>query len=287
MTERGRNASVAPKTSESFGHHDLDSVVALNFHQKASPEVPLSAVIITKNASSQLAKCLESVSFCDEVLVVDSGSSDDTIMLARSAHATVIEQTWLGYGPQKRFAVARASNDWVLCIDADERISGPLRDNILAELRAPAARVYAMSRCNRFLGRWLRHGEGYPDWCVRLFNRKDAQWSEDPVHEKVLTHAPVARLAGDLLHESAETIESYLEKQNRYTSLQAQSLDARGKTTTVLQLLGSPLARFFKFYFLRLGFLDGVPGLVHVCIGCMNSFNKYAKLMALTRAKEL
>ena len=248
--------------------------------------MPLSAIIITKNAGTQLARCLESVAFCDEVLVMDSGSVDDTVGLARNANATVIEQAWLGYGPQKRLAVARASHDWVLCIDADERVSESLRDGILAELRAPTARVYALSRRNRFMGRWLKHGEGYPDWCIRLFHRESAQWSDDAVHEKVIPRAQVARLNGDLLHESAETLASYLDKQNRYTSLQAELLHARGATATVLQLMGSPLMRFIKFYLLRLGFLDGLPGLVHVCIGCMNSFNKYAKLMALTRAQQ-
>lgn len=247
--------------------------------------MPLSAIIITKNAGSQLAKCLESVAFCDEVLVMDSGSADDTIHLAKKAHATVIEQAWLGYGPQKRLAVSRASHDWVLCIDADERVSETLRDGILAELRAPTARVYALPRRNRFLGRWLRHGEGYPDWCIRLFHREFAHWSEDPVHEKVIPHDQVSRLHGDLLHDSAETLESYLDKQNQYTSLQAKQLHAQGATTTVLQLIGSPIMRFIKFYFVRLGFLDGLPGLVHVSIGCMNSFNKYAKLMSLTRAQ--
>jgi len=245
--------------------------------------LPLSAVIITRNAGKQLAACLRSVAFCDEVLVVDSGSDDDTLAVARAAAATVVEQTWLGFGPQKRWAVARARHDWVLCIDADERISGPLQASLLAELRAPRARVYAMARCNRFMGRWLRHGEGYPDWSTRLFHREAAQWSEDPVHEKVETREPVARLAGDLLHESAESMETYLDKQNRYTSLQAARMHAGGRTATLAHLLIAPFLRFIKFYFLRLGFLDGVPGLVHVSIGCMNSFHKYAKLMALQR----
>ena len=246
--------------------------------------MPLSAVIITKNAGTQLAQCLASVSFCDEVLVVDSGSSDDTIDLARAAGATILEQPWLGYGPQKRFAVERAKHDWVLCIDADELVSEPLKKSMLDALGAPQARVYAMPRCNRFLGRWLKHGEGYPDWSTRLFHREAAQWSEDPVHEKVVAREPVARLEGDLQHDSAETLEIYLDKQNRYTSLQAENMHARGQATTIAHLVFSPLARFIKFYFFRFGFLDGVPGFIHVCIGCMNSFNKYAKLIALNKA---
>ncbi len=245
--------------------------------------MPLSAVIITHNAARQLAGCLESIAFCDEVLVVDSGSADGTIALAQSHGARIIEQTWLGYGPQKHFAVQQARHDWVLCLDADERVSPELRASIKGEMRDPRARIYEMARCNRFLGRWLKHGEGYPDWSRRLFDRRSARWSDDLVHEKVLTSENPARLAGDLLHDSAETLELYLDKQNRYTSLQAEQLFALGRRANAWHLLISPLARFLKFFVFRLGFLDGLPGFMHVCIGCMNSFNKHAKLISLQR----
>jgi glycosyltransferase involved in cell wall biosynthesis len=244
----------------------------------------LSAVIITKDAAAQLGDCLASVAFADEILVVDSGSTDGTRALAKQRGARVLERDWLGFGAQKQFAVDAAAHDWVLCIDADERVSAPLREAIVSELKAPRTRVYALARCNRFLGRWLRHGEGYPDWSVRLFHRAHARWRDDPVHEKVVTADAVHRLDGDLMHDSAETLEKYLDKQNRYTSLQAQSLRAAGRRATVLHLALAPAFRFVKFYVLRLGFLDGAPGLVHIAIGCMNSFNKYAKLMALERA---
>jgi hypothetical protein len=182
--------------------------------------------------------------------------------------------------------VESASHDWVLSIDADERVSAEMREGIVSELKSPRGFVYAVPRRNRFLGRWLAHGEGYPDWNVRLFHRAHARWSGDPVHEKIVPDGSVLKLQGDLLHESAETLDKYLEKQNRYTSLQAEALHAAGRHASILQLVFSPLLRFVKFYVLRLGFLDGVPGLVHIAIGCMNSFNKYAKLMALERAAE-
>lgn len=195
----------------------------------------------------------------------------------------MIQKEWLGFGAQKQFAVDAARHDWVLCLDADERVSAPLRERILAALAAPTAPAYAMARCNRFMGRWLKHGEGYPDWSLRLFDRRHARWSDDAVHEKVLADAPAVRIEGDLLHDSAETLAGYLDKQNRYTSMQAEALYQAGKRTGPIQLLLSPLLRFVKFYVLRLGFLDGVPGLVHILIGCSNSFHKYAKLMALQR----
>jgi glycosyltransferase involved in cell wall biosynthesis len=248
--------------------------------------MPLSVAIITRNAASQLGHCLASVAFAEEIVVVDSGSTDGTVELAARHGARVVRKEWLGFGAQKQFAVDAASHQWVLCVDADECLSPELREAILEELKAPNGFVYAMPRRNRFLGRWLKHGEGYPDWNVRLFHREHARWGNEPVHEKIVTRSPVLRLRGDLLHDSAETLEKYLDKQNRYTSLQAESLRAAGRRASAFQLVFSPTLRFIKFYLLRLGFLDGVPGLVHVAIGCMNSFNKYAKLKALERASE-
>jgi glycosyltransferase involved in cell wall biosynthesis len=248
--------------------------------------MPLSVAIITRNAASQLERCLASVAFAEEVVVVDSGSTDGTVELAERHGARVVRKEWLGFGAQKQFAVDAASHDWVLCLDADESLSPELREAIAEELKTPRGLVYAVARRNRFLGRWLKHGEGYPDWNVRLFHREHARWGSEPVHEKVVAGSPVLRLRGDLLHDSAETLEKYLDKQNRYTSLQAESLRAAGRRANAFQLVLSPAVRFIKFYLWRLGFLDGVPGLVHITIGCMNSFNKYAKLKALERASK-
>ncbi len=245
------------------------------------PRAPLSAVVITLNAAASLARCLESLSLADEIVVVDSGSGDDTVAIARAFGARVIHQPWLGFGPQKQFAVEQASHDWVLCLDADERVGDGLRAAIESALRGGGYQAYRMPRCNRFMGRWLRHGEGYPDWSLRLFDRRVARWSEDPVHEKVVTEAPCGALAGDLLHESGEDLSTYLDKQNRYTTLQAQALYRQGRRAGLRHLVASPLIRFVKFYFIRRGFLDGMPGFVHIAIGCFNSFVKYAKLAAL------
>jgi len=252
--------------------------------------LPLSVVLITRNAAAQLPECLASVAFADEVVVVDSGSSDGTEALATRYGARVVAREWLGFGRQKQFAVEQAAHDWVLCLDADERVSPELAASMVRALQAPAAPVYRMARRNRFLGRWLRHGEGYPDWSVRLFDRRHARWSDDDVHEKVLytvsPGAPLGTLTGDLLHESGEELGRYLEKQNRYTTLAAQELHRRGQRAGIARLALSPLLRFIKFYLLRLGFLDGMPGLAHVSIGCMNSFMKYAKLMELHRMQD-
>ena len=251
----------------------------------APARAPLTVVLITRNAASQLDACLESAAFAAEIVVVDSASTDDTRAIAARRGARVIEKDWLGFGPQKQFAVAQASHDWVLCLDADERVTPELARSVAAAVAAPSSPVYRMARCNRFLGRWLRHGEGYPDWSLRLFDRRRARWSDDAVHEKVLYEGEPAALEGDLLHESAETLSQYLEKQNRYTTLAAERLHASGASAGYARLVASPVARFLKFYFLRLGMLDGLAGLVHIVIGCMNSFMKYAKLIELQRAR--
>ena len=246
----------------------------------------LSAVLITRNAAGRLDACLSSLSFCDEIVVVDSGSSDRTCEVAQRFNARVVTRDWMGFGRQKQFAVDQASHDWVLCVDADECVSPQLATSITQALRKPATSIFRMPRRNRFLGRWLRHGEGYPDWSLRLFDRRSARWSDDTVHEKVLYAVTPGTLDGDLLHESADDLRDYLEKQNRYTTLAAQQLFERGHSVNALRLIASPLVRFLKFYIFRLGFLDGMPGLAHTVIGCMNSFMKYAKLAELNRMRK-
>lgn len=247
----------------------------------------LSVAIITLNAAKQLPACLKSVGFAHEIVIVDSGSTDETLDIGRRAGAKIIHQDWLGFGPQKQRAVEATSHDWVLCVDADERVSDVLRESILRELESPHFFSYAMPRRNHFMGRWLAHGEGYPDLNVRLFHKKYAQWSRDQVHEHLIPRTAVGRLKGDLLHESEQGLAEYVSKQNTYTTLQAARLFESGKRVGLARMLFSPAFRFVKFYFLRLGFLDSVPGLVHILIGCFNSFIKYAKVRELeTRQAE-
>lgn len=251
----------------------------------ADDKLPLSVTIIALNAAAQIGPCLASVAgLADEVLVVDSGSSDATADIARRHGARVVTRQWLGFGRQKQHAVAIARNDWVLCLDVDERVTEQLAASIREALGGRRYRAYRMPRRNRFLGRWLAHGEGYPDMSLRLFHRAHASWSNDDVHEAVLTTAEVGRLSGDLLHDSAEDVATYMAKQNRYTSLHAETLFRQGVRAGYWRLLASPLARFLKFYFLRLGFLDGGPGFAHIVIGCNNSFHKYLKLIEMEKA---
>ncbi|HMA23101.1 MAG TPA: glycosyltransferase family 2 protein, partial [Gemmatimonadaceae bacterium] len=201
--------------------------------------------------------------------------------IAKRCGARVVAREWSGFGAQKNFAVGLAVNDWVLCLDADERVTPELAAAIAAAIAKPRAVAYSMARRNRFLGRWLRHGEGYPDWNTRLFDRRRARWTDDPVHEHVVVDGPVGRLTGDLLHQSAESLDAYIAKQNRYTTLQAEAMHARGERAGMVRLVLSPLARFLRFYLVKLGFLDGAAGFAHIAIGSFASFLKYAKLRAL------
>ena len=170
----------------------------------------------------------------------------------------------------------------MLCLDVDERVTPQLEANIRAAIHLQTHKAWRMPRRNRFLGRWLAHGEGYPDWSLRLFHRQFASWSNDPVHEAVITTVDVGTMKGDLLHDSAEDVGTYLAKQNRYSSLHAEALFQQGVRAGYLKLFLSPLARFIKFYVIRLGFLDGGPGFAHVAVGCFAAFAKYAKLIELT-----
>ena len=248
--------------------------------------LPVSLVVITRDAAADIAECLLSAPFCADALVVDSGSGDHTVETARRSGARVVSRAWPGFGPQKQFAVQEARHDWVLCLDADERLSPALRDSICALFARgePPHPAYALARRNRFLGRWLAHGEGYPDWTTRLLDRRRERWRDDPVHEHVLANGPIGRLEGDLLHASAESIERYIAKQNRYTTLQADALHASGMRGSGWAMAAAPLARFFRFYVLKLGFLDGAAGFAHIAIGAFASFLKHAKLRALDRA---
>lgn len=242
----------------------------------------LSLVIITKNEERHLAKTIEScIGLCNELVIVDSGSTDKTLEIAKQYSPKIIPQEFLGFGKQKQLAVNSSYNDWVLCLDADEVLTEELKSNIANELVNPKYNAYVLTRCNKFLGRYLRYGAGYPDCSIRLFNRKYANWSDDMVHEKVIVNCTVGKITGDYLHDSVESLDKYLAKQNQYTTTQADAMFAREKKCKLSKLLISPTWHFIKYYFIKHGFLDGIPGLIHILIGSWNSFSKYAKLYLL------
>lgn len=243
----------------------------------------LSLVLITQNEELSLEQCLKScVDMVDEIIIVDSGSTDQTSVIAEKYNADFIYQVWLGFGPQKNHAVKLAKNDWVLCLDADEFLTPELALEIRNELNQPCANAYQLVRCNKFLGKYLRHGAGYPDRSIRLFNRQFANWSNDLVHEKVeVISGNVVLLKHDYLHNSGEDFMKYLHKQDRYTTTQALKMFEMNKPVKFSKLFFSPVVHFIKYYVLKRGFMDGVAGFIHIGIGSINSFQKYAKLYAL------
>lgn len=250
---------------------------------------PLSIVILTKNVEDKLEDCLKSCQWVDDILVVDSGSTDRTIEIAKSFGAYVINQGWMGYGPQRRFAVTQAAHDWVFCIDADERLTPKLSESIRKALAGRTEgddggpHVYACSRRNWFLGRFLHHGSGYPDRQTRFFNRRYAHWTDDPIEEKLVSKEEPVVLNGDLLHYPSKSIEEFLIKQMKFAHLRADYLMTQKAPSGILRLCVSPVFRFIKSYFFKLGFLDGFPGFIYTAGGCIYAFVKHAMLIEMSR----
>ena len=228
--------------------------------------------------------CLRSVAFADEVVVLDSGSSDETVSIARSMNAIVsIEQDWRGFGTQKNRVLALANSEWVLSLDADERVTPELQIEIAETLRAPVFDAYAIPRLSSYCGQYMRHSGWHPDRVIRLFRRSAARFSDDLVHEKVLVSGTVGQLKSSLLHESFVNLESVLDKTNRYSSAGAQALLNKGKTSSVSKALGHGFWAFFRTYFLRRGFMDGRMGLVLAISNAEGTYYRYLKLWLLHR----
>ena len=247
--------------------------------------VRLSACIITYNEADRIEACLRSVSFCDEIVVVDSHSTDATRQIASSLGARVIERDWPGYRSQKQFAVDSASSDWVLCLDADERVSGELRAEIQA-LRSqsfPAHAGWSVPRITDYFGRFLRHGNAYPDRLIRLFDRRRGGWIGEEIHENTRVTGSVGTLHGHLEHFSYRSLTDHHNRMARYADLMAHALYARGKRGGLTKALVNAQWRFVRGYFVRLGFLDGWRGLVFALVEANYVRRKYLGLYLLSK----
>ncbi|RZS78428.1 glycosyltransferase family 2 protein [Pigmentiphaga kullae] len=239
----------------------------------------LSVIIIARNEARNLADCLESVRFADEIVVVDSGSTDETVDIARRHGARVeITPDWPGFGPQKNRALALATGDWVLSLDADERVTPELAAAIADVLRAPRHDAYDMPRLSSFCGRFIRHSGWWPDRVLRLFRRGTARFSDDLVHEKVVADGEAGHLAPHLLHYTYPDLDSAIAKMNRYSSDSAQALHARGRRAGVGAAIGHGAWTFVRLYVFKRGFLDGRHGFLLAATAAAGSFYRYAKL---------
>ncbi|HVG05006.1 MAG TPA: glycosyltransferase family 2 protein [Burkholderiaceae bacterium] len=244
----------------------------------------LSVAIITLNEERNLADCLASVAFADEIVVVDGGSRDRTCEIARAVGARVIDAPdWQGFGVQKNRAIDACAGDWVLSIDADERVSQPLREEVLAALRDPAFDVYEMPRSSYYCGRFMRHSGWWPDHVRRLFRRGSARFSAAPVHESLETDKRVGRLNLPIEHWSYRTMEQVLDKVNHYSTLSAPMVLQRGSKPTLLTAIGHGIGAFVRTYFLKRGFLDGAHGFMLAVSNAEGSYYRYIKAMLLAR----
>ena len=239
----------------------------------------ISATIITYNEERNIARAIESLRCCDEILVVDSHSSDRTCEIAANLGARVLESAWLGYAGQKNFAADRASNDWILSIDADEVLSEALEAEIWRlKKNGPAHDGYTMPRLAQYLGRWIFHSGWYPDRKVRLFDRRKARWIGRYVHESVKVNGSVGHLEANLLHFTCSSLSEHLKTMDRYTTLAAEQIIADREPVGWWQLLVDPAWTFVRTYFLQRGFLDGMEGLAIAHMAALYNFLKYAKV---------
>jgi len=238
----------------------------------------ITATIVTLNEERNIARALGTLEWADEVVVVDSGSTDRTIEIALGLGARVIEEPWRGYGAQKNYAAACAANDWILSIDADESVTEQLATEILAlKTKAVHAAGYSFPRLAQYLGRWIRHGGWYPDRKVRLYDRRKAEWVGDYVHESVRLNGAVEELKGHLLHFTCGSLSEHLRTLDRYTTLAAREVIARGKPVSMRRLTLDPVWTFFRTCVVQRGFLDGPQGLAIAWMAALYTFLKYAK----------
>jgi glycosyltransferase involved in cell wall biosynthesis len=239
----------------------------------------LSVTIITLNEAEHIASAIESASWADEIIVVDSGSTDGTADIARAARARVLTREWSGYVDQKNFAAGTASNDWIFSLDADERIPPALADEIRDLMaRDPPVHGYRGPRVTHHLGRWIRTTDFYPDYQTRLYDRRFARWRGRYVHESVAVDGPSGRLKNDLEHHSFTDLRDQIKRINHYSTLSAMQMYEEGRRTGPVKIVVHPPAAFLRNYILRRGFLDGTAGLT---ISLMNAWGVALKFMKL------
>ncbi len=241
----------------------------------------LSVIIITKNESRHIASCLNSVAWADEIIVLDSGSTDDTVAICKTYTSQVYETNWPGFGPQKQRALDKAQGDWVFSIDADELVTPQLQEEIKQAMQSKQFSGYQIPRLSSFCGKKIHHGGWWPDYIVRLFRRESANFLDVPVHEKVLVDGPTGKLKSPLLHDTYQTLDEAIDKMNKYSSLSAKMLFDAGKKSSISKALIKTLWTFIRCYFIKTAFLEGRYGLMLAAVNSQGTFYKYIKLLEL------
>ncbi|MCX7086246.1 MAG: glycosyltransferase family 2 protein [Methylococcales bacterium] len=241
----------------------------------------LSVIVITKNESVHIQRCLESVVWADEIIVLDSGSDDNTVTICRQYTDKVYETDWPGFGIQKQRALNKATGDWVLSIDADEVVTESLRVEIEQAIQKNSFQAYEIPRLSTYCGRQMRHSGWWPDYVLRLFQRNSGRFSEAIVHERVLVDGRVGRLVTPFLHDTAVDLEEILVKVNSYSTLGSKMLYAEGARSSIIKAVLKGFWTFNRTYWLKAGFLDGAQGLMLAISNAESSYYKYLKLWAL------
>jgi glycosyltransferase involved in cell wall biosynthesis len=242
----------------------------------------LSVTVITNNEAADIGAALASVAFADEIIVVDSRSTDDTVAIARRHTDRVVVRDWPGYIDQKNYAASLASHDWILSLDADERVTPPLADEIRATVGgAPRAAAFRIPRVTWHLGRWIRTTDWYPDYQLRLYDRRSGQWTGRYVHEAVSVQGETGQLRGELQHYAYRDIADHLETIDRYTTYAARQMHEAGRRAGLLQIAGHPPLTFLRNYLARGGIRDGAPGFIISAMNAYYVFLKFAKLWEL------
>ena len=247
---------------------------------------PVTVTIITENEAAHIGAAIDSASWADEVIVVDSDSSDDTVSLAAARGVRVESRPWTGWVDQKNFAAGLAANDWIFSLDADERLTPALEREIRTVLEDPRDVAYKVPRVTFHLGRWIRTTDFYPDFQTRLYDRRAARWSGQYVHDSVTASGSVGRLTQDLQHYSYDDLSDHLDRINRYSTLAARQMYERGRRAGPFDLVAQAPAAFLRNYILRRGVLEGTAGLLLSMVNAYSVFVKFAKLWELQRAEE-
>ncbi len=240
----------------------------------------ISVILITHNEEENIVECLQSVSWADEIIVIDSKSTDRTVELAKQFTSKVYVTEWKGYGGAKNYALSKATSKWILWLDADERVTPELAYEIKSIVcnQQEEFTAYKVPRRAYFLGKWIKHCGWYPGFVVRLFKRDASEFNDSRVHEKIKVHGEIGTLKNDLLHFTDHTLFHYVDKFNRYTTLAAEDLFDKSKKISLYDLMIRPLYLFIKMFIVRLGFLDGMHGFILSILSANYVFVKYAKL---------